>query len=273
MFQGSSAANSLVFGECSYFLPASIFKLTHLQTSLHALNIEPVRWNTRFVAFLCLSFCCLLHGTTFKWGLRLQNTLGLFKLFLLSSIGIAGLFCLVGVPGFRVRDGYEAPDNLRWDKLWQGSNSDANALISGFIQYHLVRSIVVFHLPISNFLDHRSFVGYSTANYALSEVRNPVRTIKRAAPLALMSVTAVYLLVNVGYFAVVSKGDIVGSRRIVALVKSTHDSISFTKLSCRALFFRNLFGPNLERVSRRLLISPLNLTVRRFSAYLSRCRR
>ncbi|KAK0451030.1 APC amino acid permease [Armillaria borealis] len=194
---GSSAANSLVFGEYV----------------LHALNIEPFRWNTRFVAFLCLSFCCLLHGTTFKWGLRLQNTLGLFKLFLLSSIGIAGLFCVVGVPGFRVRDEYEAPDNLRWDKLWQGSNSDANALISGL--YNIIWS----------------FVGYSTANYALSEVRNPVRTIKRAAPLALISVTAVYLLVNVGYFAVVSKGDIVGSRRIVA-----------------ALFFRNLFGPNLERV-------------------------
>ncbi|KAK0196954.1 APC amino acid permease [Armillaria mellea] len=194
---GSSAANSLVFGEYV----------------LHALNIEPVRWNTRFVAFLCLSFCCLLHGTTFKWGLRLQNTLGLFKLFLLSSIGVAGLFCLAGVPGFRVREGYEAPDNLRWDKLWQGSNSDANALISGL--YNIIWS----------------FVGYSTANYALSEVRNPVRTIKRAAPLALISVTTVYLLVNVGYFAVVSKGDIVGSRRIVA-----------------ALFFRNLFGPNLERV-------------------------
>ncbi len=132
---------------------------------------------------------------------------------------------------------------------------------------------MVFHLPISDFLEHRSFVGYSTANYALSEVRNPVRTIKRAAPLALISVTAVYLLVNVGYFAVVSKGDIIGSRRIVALVKSSHDSFSFTELLCRALFFRNLFGPNLERVSRRLPVSPLDLTVCRFSAYLLPCRR
>ncbi|PBK97026.1 hypothetical protein ARMGADRAFT_724083 [Armillaria gallica] len=88
------------------------------------------------------------------------------------------------------------------------------------------------------------------ANYALSEVRNPVRTIKRAAPLALMSVTAVYLLVNVGYFAVVSKGDIIGSRRIVA-----------------ALFFRNLFGPNLERVlSISIALSTLgNLLTAQFS--------
>mgnify|MGYP002403747362 CR=1 FL=1 len=63
---------------------------------------------------------------------------------------------------------------------------------------------------------HRSFIGYSNANYALSEIKDPIRTIKRAAPLAMGAVTLVYLLVNVAYFAVVSKGDILGSRRIVA---------------------------------------------------------
>jgi amino acid transporter len=64
----------------------------------------------------------------------------------------------------------------------------------------------------------------------LSEVRDPVRTIKRAAPFAMLSVTVVYLLVNVAYFAVVSKSDILNSRQIIA-----------------ALFFRNLFGPTLEK--------------------------
>ena len=62
----------------------------------------------------------------------------------------------------------------------------------------------------------RSFVGYSNANYALSEVRDPVKTIKKAAPLAMGAVTAVYLLINVAYFAVVSKNDILDSNRIVA---------------------------------------------------------
>ena len=62
----------------------------------------------------------------------------------------------------------------------------------------------------------RSFVGYSNANYALSEVKDPVRTLKRAAPLAMTFVTTVYLFVNIAYFAAVSKADILGSRRIVA---------------------------------------------------------
>lgn len=66
----------------------------------------------------------------------------------------------------------------------------------------------------------RSFIGYSNANYALSEVRDPVRTIKRAAPLAMFAVSAVYLFINVAYFAVVSKTDILDSRRIVAYVNN-----------------------------------------------------
>jgi len=62
----------------------------------------------------------------------------------------------------------------------------------------------------------RSFIGYSNANYALSEVKDPVKTLKRAAPLAMFFVTSVYLLINVAYFAVVSKADILESKHIVA---------------------------------------------------------
>jgi len=71
---------------------------------------------------------------------------------------------------------------------------------------------------IANLHNFRSFIGYSNANYALSEVRDPVHTIKRAAPLAMFAVTAVYLFINVAYFAVVSKKDILESRRIIASV-------------------------------------------------------
>ena len=62
----------------------------------------------------------------------------------------------------------------------------------------------------------RSFAGYSSANYVLSEVRDPVRTIKRANPIALTFVTVTYLLANVAYFGAVSKNDILGSGRIIA---------------------------------------------------------
>lgn len=101
-------------------------------------------------------------------------------------------------------------------------------------------------------LHFRSFIGYSNANYALSEVRDPVRTIKRAAPLAMLATTLVYMLVNVAYFAVVSKSDILNGGRIVA-----------------ALFFRNLFGPKAERVRRLSLLSSNANAHRRLPQLLS----
>lgn len=42
-----------------------------------------------------------------------------------------------------------------------------------------------------------SYIGYSNCNYALAETKNPVRTLKIAAPLALGSVAVMYMFVNV----------------------------------------------------------------------------
>lgn len=47
-------------------------------------------------------------------------------------------------------------------------------------------------------------------------MQNPVRTIKRAAPIALSLVTIVYISVNIAYYAVVSKADILNSGTIAA---------------------------------------------------------
>ena len=63
---------------------------------------------------------------------------------------------------------------------------------------------------------HRSYIGYSNANYALSEVRDPVGTIKLAAPLSMCCVTLAYVSVNVAYFAVVSKEDMLHGGTIPA---------------------------------------------------------
>ena len=65
-------------------------------------------------------------------------------------------------------------------------------------------------------MNFRSFIGYNNANYVLSEVRDPIRTIKRATPIAILSITVTYLLTNIAYFGAVSKNDILGSGRIIA---------------------------------------------------------
>ncbi|KIK91291.1 hypothetical protein PAXRUDRAFT_149821 [Paxillus rubicundulus Ve08.2h10] len=181
--------------------------------ALHALAYDPTPTNVRIVAFLCLTFCLVVHGAFLNFGIRLQNALGAFTTLVLVLIAGSGWLSLAGVPGFSVGEEYDQPNNFTWSTFWEDSNFGANAFVNGM--YNVIWS----------------YVGYSNANYALSEVRDPVRTIKRAAPLAMFFVTFVYLAVNVAYFAVVSKADMLGGGTIPA-----------------ALFFRNLYGPTTERI-------------------------
>ncbi|KAH9897021.1 amino acid transporter [Cubamyces lactineus] len=193
---GWQAASCSVFGEYA----------------LHAWNPTqpPSPTAARLAGVLCITVALVLHGTMLKAGVRIQNALGLFKLLILIGIALSGLASLLRLPGFRLEN---PPHNLEWSKMWQGSlQGGANAFVTGLFN-------VIW-----------CFIGYSNANYALAEVRDPVRTIKRAAPLAMLSVTLVYLLVNVAYLAVVDKEEIVGSGRIVA-----------------ALHFGKLWGVGAER--------------------------
>lgn len=47
---------------------------------LNAANAEVGRWNQRAIGVGVVTFALLLHGTFPKWGLRLQNVLGVFKI-------------------------------------------------------------------------------------------------------------------------------------------------------------------------------------------------
>ncbi|TFK65498.1 APC amino acid permease [Pluteus cervinus] len=193
---GPPAANSVVFGE--YFT--------------HALGLSPSPLTMRLAGLLCLTASLVVHGCFPRFGLRLQNTLGFFKFILLSSVAFIGLLYLVKVPGFELRPDVDPPDNLRWEKLWEGEATGINA--HAMALYYVLWS----------------YTGYHGANSVLSEVENPVRTLSRALPIAMALVTCTYLLVNMAYFGVVSKADIIQNKSIIA-----------------ALFFRNLFGPTTER--------------------------
>ncbi|KAF7967538.1 hypothetical protein HWV62_33952 [Athelia sp. TMB] len=201
LFMGWSSANSIVFAEYM----------------LHALSLPATAFLTRALGTACLTFVFLLHSCFFHAGLRLQNFLGAFKLLALLLIAVAAIAHKLGVPGFQLRPGVEPSHALdSWSEFWarsEGGHGGWNAAIIG----------------ITNVI--WSFIGYSNANYALSEVKNPVRTIRRAAPFAIGLVSLAYLLVNWAYIAVVAKADVLGSGRIIA-----------------ALFFGNLFGPAAERV-------------------------
>ena len=72
-----------------------------------------------------------MHSCFMTAGLRLQNTLGFFKLLILISVVVVGMAHLAGVPGFELKGDVEVPDNLRWSKLWEGSGNGATAFVTG----------------------------------------------------------------------------------------------------------------------------------------------
>ena len=74
------------------------------------------------------------------------------------------------------------------------------------------------------------FDGFSNANYALSEVHNPARTLRIAGPLSIIVVATFYLLCNIAYFAAASEEEITSSGRLVA-----------------SLLFKNVWGSKAER--------------------------
>lgn len=192
-FLGWAAGNSIVTGE---------FLLT-------AAGVEATQWNTRAIGVGVITFAFLLNGLHVKAGLMLANVLGVFKVAIILFISVAGWVALGG--GIKTNN-FKSPGNF--------TDSFLGTSPSGFGVVNALYNIIW------------SYVGYSNANYALGECKNPVRVLKVAAPTALCIITVLYLLVNVAYFAVVPAEEIRQSGRTAA-----------------GLFFRYAFGPKAEKAS------------------------
>lgn len=186
---GWASGNSVIFGE--YIL--------------HAANVEVNRWNQRGVGLACITTAFLIHGLALKWGIRLQNFLGVVKIIIILIIVVAGWVALAGHVKLD-----EKPHNF--NNAFEGTTGSAYGVVTAL--YNVIWS----------------YIGYSNANYALSETKNPVRTLKIAAPLAIGVISVLYMFVNIAYFAAVPKEEILSSGRLVA-----------------ASLFRNVFGGTAER--------------------------
>lgn len=120
---GWAASNSVVFG----------------QYVLSAAGVEPGRWNQRGIGLACLSFAFLVHSCALKWGLRLQNLLGLVKLAIILVIIVTGWVALAG--HMKV----DVPHNFK--NAFEGTKGSGYGIVMAL--YNIIWS----------------FVGYSNANY------------------------------------------------------------------------------------------------------------
>lgn len=187
---GFSSGNSLAFGR--YCLFASGSEVAD-------------GWQARGIAVACITFAVVVHSTVPKWGIRLFNLLGFFKVFILLFIVCSGFAALAGHR--RVPNPHNFDNAFR---LEEGEGYGGG----GVYAYATAILRIVY-----------SFKGWENVNYVLGEVKNPRKTMLIAAPLAIGGTTVLYVLANVAYFAAISKEELAGSEVIVA-----------------GVFFRNVFG-------------------------------
>lgn len=192
-FLGWAAGNSIVVGE--YLLNAAGKEIT--------------QWNSRAIGIGVITFAFLINGISVKVGLFLGNLLGLFKIVIVLIITVTGWVALGG--GIKNKD-FHPTHNF--------SNAFEGESPSGFGIVNALYNVIW------------AYVGYSNVNYALGEVKNPVKVLRFAAPVAFISLVIIYMFVNIAYYAVVPKEEIASSGRILA-----------------ASFFRYAFGKQAETAS------------------------
>jgi amino acid transporter len=152
----------------------------------------------------------IIHGRFLKAGIAIQNALGWIKVCVIAFMAFAGISVLLFKPTRIVQGMHHWQKPLSWDHLWEGSEWNFGSIASSFFKVSFAYS------------------GYDNLNSVMDEVQNPIRTLKTAAPAAMVTIFFFYLLLNISYFVVVPLDDIKNSGELVA-----------------ALFFERLLGEGL----------------------------
>ncbi|KAI0935056.1 hypothetical protein AcV7_003963 [Taiwanofungus camphoratus] len=185
---------------------ASDLTLTMLSVSiLVSAGHEATRWSERGIALGVIFFVTLLHGFTPRLGVLIMNALTVFKIVILIFVVVAGWVVLSGHT--RIKD-----PHVNFRNAFAGSSHSSN-------DYATATFKVLY-----------SYSGWSSINYVMNNVRDPIRTLKIAGPLGLGICAILYILANISYFAAATKEEIQNSGTTVA-----------------SLFFRNVFGTEAQK--------------------------
>ncbi|KAL2213206.1 amino acid transporter [Sarocladium strictum] len=186
---------------CVFLQVSASNAITFSSYILVSAGVESTTWLLRGIAIAGAVFAVGIHTITPRLGRWLQDALAAVKLFVLFFIICCGFAALAG----RLR--IEKPHNFT--NAFEGTTSNGYNIGTALLS-------VIF-----------SFNGYDNVNAVLSEVKNPQKTLRIALPLAMGSITLLYILANIAYFAAVSKEQFLTSEVTVA-----------------ATLFQNVFGPS-----------------------------
>ncbi|KAH7145905.1 high affinity methionine permease [Dactylonectria estremocensis] len=168
---------------------------------------SPTAWELKGVAIAGYTLAVLLVALNTKYAYWFSNGIGVLKVLTLLLITFAG---------FAVLGGHTSVENPK--------QNFQNSFEGEATPYGLTNALykIIF-----------SYAGYENAFNVVNEVKNPVKQIRRNGLIALLSVTVLYILTVVAYYAAIPKAEIMEASQITA-----------------TLFFNNVFGSS--RASRGL---------------------
>ncbi|KKF95679.1 High-affinity methionine permease [Ceratocystis platani] len=154
---------------------------------------------------------CCIHAFMPHTGIYIGNVLGAFKLLLLLFVICSGFAALAG---------HRELDPRNFSSFDGGTLADPDADTSATAAGYANALLQVLY----------SYSGWENANYVLTEVRNPERTLKRAAPIATIIVMTFYVLANIAYFAVFQRDTMAEEGIVLApdFFKSVYGDNTFT---------------------------------------------
>ena len=172
VLQTATVNNCIIFGE--YFV--------------YGLPIAPSVTARKLSAIGLLLCTGILHGLFLKTGILIQNTLGWLKICLMICLALTAMYVLaaglVKGPGPPILLSAASDHESIWNVIWKGSRWS----------WDLV--------ALALFRVYYAYAGLDNANMALNEVQDPVGMLRRVVPMALFSVTSLYLLINCAFFLV-----------------------------------------------------------------------
>ncbi|OQE25319.1 hypothetical protein PENSTE_c006G08930 [Penicillium steckii] len=205
---GFTASNCIIFAKYTLF----------------ALNIQPTDLQHKVLAIGLLTTITIIHGCFLRTGIVIQNALGWVKIFLIGAMSLTGLWVIslqfFGNSHHTTQPGSFNNHLYSWDSIWEGSNWSWSLLSTSLFK--------VFY----------SYAGLNNINNVLSEVHNPIHTIKTVCPSALLTAGGLYLLANLSYLLVIPFEEIKNSGELVG-----------------ALLFERLFGDSIGRILFPLAIA------------------
>ncbi|RDW63438.1 high affinity methionine permease [Coleophoma cylindrospora] len=171
-----------------------------------AAGFEPRESVMKVIAILAMVGVTLMHSLVPRTGVHVMNSLAIIKILILLFLITTGIIIFFsGIPS--------VPEPLTSFKTPFANSSTS-----------------IYDYTIALFKVLSSFGGWQGCTSVMSEVRNPVRTVRIAGPLSLAIVGILYLLANITYFAA-----------------ATPIELSSSGVTVAAFFMGKVFGTTAQR--------------------------